>query len=691
MLELDQIEEIRSRCKTFPIKNTWKLLVPFLLLFSSCELSLPDEELQSPEDVESMEELQVPEDFEFTISRTQLLTLEVSDSNGQALSGVPFGIYNGPADRGGDLLSAGATNEAGLVSFEISIPSSQEKVYAYTPYGIITQNQMIPLSDEDLIFQWGSGETVPDGSRRMQSSSFECAAAFYQVIGNSLKKLDVLSGTYITVGDAKTNYNGIGYNVEDSLIYGTRKDNGNIHLWRIGTDGKETDLGAISGYTGNNAYKGDFNLNGNLYSPYFESGNWTLFITDVSETPLNATSSSITELNEVANAHDFAYNALQNKFYGMTQNSELIELDHQNLTIQVIKNYQSEIGNGTYGALWCDVNGNIYCGNNQNGDIHKITMTENGTPTDITYIMTSQSTNNNDGASCPLSTAPTDDTDDDTVLDGIDEYPTDPNIAYATFLPAKNVFGSYAFEDLWPAKGDYDFNDLIINYNYEIAKDPANDIEKIIMRFRIRAIGAGFQSSFGVSFDDLIPSQISSVSGTETTTISTASNGVENGQSKAVIIVFDNGQSLFGEQPGKFINSGGTGPGYVEKDSYELTIEINLINGISNVGRINPFIYTKGVRGNEIHMKNYPPTDLVNTSLLNTQHDKSNSSTGVYYQTSNGLPWAMEFPASFNYPIERVEVLKAYPKFGNWVLSAGTNDTDWYDINNARVDSVFIK
>ena len=55
------------------------------------------------------------------------------------------------------------------------------------------------------------------------------------------------------------------------------------------------------------------------------------------------------------------------------------------------------------------------------------------------------------------------DTDNDGIIDFYDEYPDDPDKAYDTYTPSIYGWGTYAFEDLWPNQGDYDFNDLVIN------------------------------------------------------------------------------------------------------------------------------------------------------------------------------------------------------------------------------------
>lgn len=82
------------------------------------------------------------------------------------------------------------------------------------------------------------------------------------------------------------------------------------------------------------------------------------------------------------------------------------------------------------------------------------------------------------------------------------------------YFPAKCNYGTLLFEDLWPQKGDYDFNDLVIRYNYKINVNASKTVESLEAEFYIDATGAGFTNGFGIELD--LPSiKISSISGQE--------------------------------------------------------------------------------------------------------------------------------------------------------------------------------
>ena len=71
------------------------------------------------------------------------------------------------------------------------------------------------------------------------------------------------------------------------------------------------------------------------------------------------------------------------------------------------------------------------------------------------------------------------DTDNDGVIDSQDDYPNDPTAAYSIHTPSDTGWASLAFEDLWPSRGDYDFNDLVIDYRFTEVLNKKNKIVRI--------------------------------------------------------------------------------------------------------------------------------------------------------------------------------------------------------------------
>ena len=285
-------------------------------------------------------------------------------------------------------------------------------------------------------------------------------------------------------------------------------------------------------------------------------------------------------------------------------------------------------------------------------------------------------------------TGPVTDADGDGVSDNIDDYPNDADRAFNIYYPNETTMGSLAFEDNWPGKGDYDFNDLVVDYQYKQVVNSSNELVDLQADFKFKASGATFLNGFGFQMG-LTPTDIASVTGTSLLSgyISTLGNGSEAGQAKGTIIVTDN---VFNQIPNP---GGGIGTNTSLSSTYvdpvTLTINMSTDNpvSLSVVGRppYNPFIIVNADRGREVHLSDQEPTTLANAQYFGTEHDDSNIASGKYYKTQNNLPWGIETPTPFDYPVEKAAIINAHLKFAAWAESGGGSYSDWYlDLDGYR-------
>jgi LruC domain-containing protein len=243
--------------------------------------------------------------------------------------------------------------------------------------------------------------------------------------------------------------------------------------------------------------------------------------------------------------------------------------------------------------------------------------------------------------------------------------------------------GTLAFEDLWPAKGDYDFNDLVIDYQFLITTNTSNMVEEIQATFTIKAFGASFENGFGFQLSENIDADDLTVSGYSLTEnfITLNPNGTEDGQSKPTIIVYDN---AFNEMPhpgiGIGVNTEPSAP-YVAPKTLVITISVtpNKYNyNQLDIANFNPFIIVNKNRAVEVHLPNFPPTDLADQGMFGQWDDDSDAGTGKYYLTANNLPWAINIYESFDWPIEKQDITWVHLKFAEWAVSGGVLYPNWY-------------
>ena len=300
------------------------------------------------------------------------------------------------------------------------------------------------------------------------------------------------------------------------------------------------------------------------------------------------------------------------------------------------------------------------------------------------------------------------DSDGDGIKDNKDDFPNNPYKAYKNYYPASG-FGTLAFEDLWPSKGDYDFNDMVIDYQFETITNAYAEVVEVNAEFVTVAAGSGYNNGFGFELPLLNPSEVHDVSGYQVngSVFNISQNGTEANQSNLNVIVFDDIYDVL-QHPG-----GGTGinvdpsMSYVQPDTIQITMKF-MKNGQPadgyavtiwslNISNFNPYLISNVSgegRGREIHLPGRYPTDLADTSLFNTEYDDTDFS--VYssikqaqnnskiipksYETANNYPWALSFYDNFDHMIEKNSIVKGYLKFADWAEN-GSNK-NWYKNNN---------
>lgn len=273
------------------------------------------------------------------------------------------------------------------------------------------------------------------------------------------------------------------------------------------------------------------------------------------------------------------------------------------------------------------------------------------------------------------------DTDGDGVADELDDYPTDPARAYDNYFPSKTGFASLAFEDLWPGTGDYDFNDLVVNVRFNRVTNASNQVVEVKNKYYVAAIGGSLTNGFAVQFDNLSPSDIQSVTGTQVEggNYSISGNGTENGPIKAVVILWNDPRNIVTSHGGSMFNTIEGNP-TGESDTLNLVVKFTTPKAPEVIGTapFNHFLIKKNERGSEIHLFNALPTSMADMTLFGTANDASSPADGFYYRTKDNLPWGLFIPEVFAYPVEKADILTAHLKFGAWAESAGTTNTDWY-------------
>lgn len=608
-----------------------------------------------------VQDLVVADDFNWQISRPVQISLNVLTNTGEPVTGIVFELFNGDPDEQSDAIAKGSTAADGKFETNLNIPNNVTKLWAvgymssielpivnnrvsYTFGGALTQvkgsdGYIAPLSKAwaylpGMTFN-SSGvpspmTTVPLGADFLQRidatlperKSVPQFHPDYLTPGNQTNiKIDELADVWITfVHEGAGNRNSLGFHSYPSNAEPQTTAQVGTKTILLPNASLANSGGGLQ--PGNTIFIGRFDPGTSI--GWFLVGNGYLGGSGVSTT--NPVYYSNTQLNPEANSN-------------IKQHSILV---NDAITDRLLVGFE---------------------------DLNRTTGSDDDF-NDLVFFITSNPVEAVDLTGIPPMDIP-DDEDGDGISDLFDDYPEDPDLAFNNYTFGENAWGTLSYEDLWPAVGDYDFNDMVIDYNYNQITKAGNLVKKVEMKFKLRAIGARKANGFAVELP-FVSSNINSLTPSHPALFEHETDG-----SKAVLRFFNSTFDLMPQQP-SFINTEPDQSYFQPQEfsvSFKLTNTINIVN-VALAPPYNPFIFVDGNRSHEIHLPGYTPTNRMNTSLFGTLDDAS--LPNHWYKTSTNLPWAVNIPASWDYPVERAQLTRAHKKFKQWAQSNGNSYNDWY-------------
>ncbi|WP_347838740.1 LruC domain-containing protein [uncultured Draconibacterium sp.] len=231
---------------------------------------------------------------------------------------------------------------------------------------------------------------------------------------------------------------------------------------------------------------------------------------------------------------------------------------------------------------------------------------------------------------------------------------------------------SYAiFEDLWPSKGDYDFNDLVVKTTFSWTRGKSNYIEQIDVVCGVEWIGASLELGLGFELFEAkgtnlyyLGEVITNVEG------ATEDDAVRNG-----VIAFARVQNV------------GT-----NDVSFSVTLKDKEFKEFVFV----PYLYRTNDPSHQVRPFGAPPTQAQDMDMFRSHDDASPrtwsweagkkfkyplSEDEAFYRSKENHPWGIEFITNkkFKPCRESITIVKEYPTFKNWAESGGHDAQDWYE------------
>lgn len=270
------------------------------------------------------------------------------------------------------------------------------------------------------------------------------------------------------------------------------------------------------------------------------------------------------------------------------------------------------------------------------------------------------------------------DSDGDGVSDAQDALPCDARVSARVYAPADRTYGMLLFEDQWPSKGDFDFNDAVVAYNQTLRYDSSAQLTGLRIELSVMAVGARFQNGLALRLPNTPRSSVTSLTFTLANVVNSAAGQVQldPNQAEATVILSNDLHALFGvETTREWVN---TDPSLPSRPYVDMVVDVELTPGHNLSAADAPFdlFLFNSNRGSEVHRPRYRGTANMDGTLINTADDGTTTSRA--FVTTAGIPFALELPELAAYPVEGASIDGLYPEVVLFGASAGAQATNWY-------------
>ena len=258
------------------------------------------------------------------------------------------------------------------------------------------------------------------------------------------------------------------------------------------------------------------------------------------------------------------------------------------------------------------------------------------------------------------------------------------------YVPAiRGGWGTLMFEDLWPAYGDFDFNDFVVNYKIQLYMQNKNKVDAMLIGVRVKAVGGSIPYDLCLAMKGVKGGEIDQIE---------PYNSKNAPEAELVALNSPN----YVKEPAvlKFLNirenaNRPAGAAYVNtEEGYEMPedrlAEASFMVYFRNSIAIEDvafdtfdFFLTRDRESDgrriEIHRGGFEPTPAA-TADYNALAGQSayTDRAGRFYYSNDGLVWAINIPFDIQHAYEKTDFLKAYPQMLEWAQSGGAVAQEWY-------------
>ena len=228
--------------------------------------------------------------------------------------------------------------------------------------------------------------------------------------------------------------------------------------------------------------------------------------------------------------------------------------------------------------------------------------------------------------------------------------------------------GVYAFEDMWPKKGDYDLNDAVVNAKHEKQFNNKGKVNKETFYLTTYQNYVELTSGLALTLNTKVkPKSVAMKKIAPGSTVAEEASFTKDG---AVYYLTDN---IKGE----------IGTTYI----LELTYGTPLSSS-DQLASIQPFIYrSEGNKNWEVHIPMEAPTVRMDYNYFGKDDDCSDLIHQQFFVRQGNYPFAFYLKGAdisvvketiLKRENESIPIDQFFPRFLEWSISGGTTNQDWY-------------
>jgi LruC domain-containing protein len=248
-------------------------------------------------------------------------------------------------------------------------------------------------------------------------------------------------------------------------------------------------------------------------------------------------------------------------------------------------------------------------------------------------------------------------------------------VANWNYFPSASSFFVVGYEDLYPNKGDYDFNDLTVAYRVQYGLNADGDVVAIQGLAYLITRGSAYSHDWHLGIDlpentggtlsctTHFPADYISRGYTTTLSQDCSANNPANTSGNLDLVVFEDTLKLYRDPAGSlFVNSqsipGNWNLRYFDGPKSEFRLDLAAPTPMSSImpAPFDPYLH-----------------------VLDTNKLVRLLEVDPGYQDENGYPFGMLLTATWKPPLERSDLGVPYQNFEAFVQSKGATNANWYE------------